>query len=75
MKATSTAGIFAMVRRHEATARMNGSFGACNFVGGFLFELIGSTPGIAATPLRRSPLAIMGERATAAPRGWLYQTL
>jgi hypothetical protein len=36
VKATSIAGIFAMVRMHPATARKNGWFGACTFEGGFL---------------------------------------
>src|SRR6202040_3559487 len=40
VKATSIAGIFARLRMHPATARLNGSFGACNFAGGFLLELI-----------------------------------
>jgi hypothetical protein len=40
VKATSIAGIFARLRMHPATARLNGSFGACNFAGGVLLELI-----------------------------------
>src|SRR5207237_10474644 len=40
VKATSIAGIFARLRMHPATARLNGSFGACNFADGVLLELI-----------------------------------
>ena len=46
-KATSACGIFAMARRHEATARLNGSRGASGFACGFWLELIPMASGVA----------------------------
>src|SRR3984893_18829604 len=72
VKATSIAGIFARLRMHPATARLNGSCGACNFAGGFLLELITV---ISAAALLKSCPRVADARRHASTHDDIYRAL